>query len=386
MGQAARDWIDRGEALEKLGVKTQTLYAYVSGGRIAARPDPDDPRRSLYAADDVARITETEGALERPMTLNGLPGRGEAVVESRISVVARGRLFYRGRDAVRLADSATLEQTTRILMAAEENPFSELRPRMSTAVAGLASGKMIAVLAQRASEERAAAGRDPVELRGEAAAALSDMADAVAGPGPRSYLHQRLARGWRVLERDGDLIRRALVLAADHEMDAAVLATRVTADTGAGPAASALAGVLALTGPAISAPLVEAIDLVNAVRGDPRARLEVRFNDTGELPGFGHAAYPLGDPRAEALLGAFTPSADLSAIIDTGQRLTGRPPAFALALALLARTLDLPRQTPVDLYLLGRTAGLLAHAVDQAQEGSPIRARLRYVGPEAGGQ
>ncbi len=70
---------------------------------------------------------------------------------------------------------------------------------------------------------------------------------------------------------------------------------------------------------------------------------------------------------------------------EAGRALTGQPPAFALSLALLARTLDLPRQTPIDLYLLGRTAGLLAHAVDQAVEGSPIRARLRYVGPEPGG-
>ena len=34
--------------------------------------------------------------------------------------------------------------------------------------------------------------------------------------------------------------------------------------------------------------------------------------------------------------------------------------------------------------LIGRLAGLLAHAIDQATNGSPIRARLRYVGPEPG--
>jgi citrate synthase len=40
-------WIPRTEVLTLLGVKTQTLYAYVSRGRITARPDPADPRRSL---------------------------------------------------------------------------------------------------------------------------------------------------------------------------------------------------------------------------------------------------------------------------------------------------------------------------------------------------
>jgi hypothetical protein len=37
---ASERWIRRGEALARLGVKTQTLYAYVSRGRITARPDP----------------------------------------------------------------------------------------------------------------------------------------------------------------------------------------------------------------------------------------------------------------------------------------------------------------------------------------------------------
>ena len=48
--------ISAAEAAARLGVKRETLYAYVSRGRIAARPDPDDPRRSLYSAEDVERI------------------------------------------------------------------------------------------------------------------------------------------------------------------------------------------------------------------------------------------------------------------------------------------------------------------------------------------
>ena len=44
------------ESLRRLGVKPQTLYANVSRGRIAARPDPADPRRSLYNRDDVDRL------------------------------------------------------------------------------------------------------------------------------------------------------------------------------------------------------------------------------------------------------------------------------------------------------------------------------------------
>ena len=64
--------------------------------------------------------------------------------------------------------------------------------------------------------------------------------------------------------------------------------------------------------------------------------------------------------------------------------MTGRAPAFGLALVAIARRLELPREAAADLLLIGRLAGLLAHAVDQITNGSPIRARLRYVGPEPG--
>jgi citrate synthase len=57
---------------------------------------------------------------------------------------------------------------------------------------------------------------------------------------------------------------------------------------------------------------------------------------------------------------------------------------IGLALAVIARRLELPRDGAQDLLLLGRTAGLLGHALDQITNGSPIRARLRYVGPEPG--
>ena len=59
-------------------------------------------------------------------------------------------------------------------------------------------------------------------------------------------------------------------------------------------------------------------------------------------------------------------------------------PGLPLALALLARRLDLPRDGAVDLLLLARLVGLIGHALDQAIGGSPIRTRLRYVGPTPG--
>ena len=47
------DWISAEDARDRLGVRAQTLYAYVSRGRVQVRPDPGDSRRSLYRAADI---------------------------------------------------------------------------------------------------------------------------------------------------------------------------------------------------------------------------------------------------------------------------------------------------------------------------------------------
>ena len=50
------DWLTASEALALLGTQKQTLYANVSRGRIKAKPDPSDSRKSLYRSDDVQRM------------------------------------------------------------------------------------------------------------------------------------------------------------------------------------------------------------------------------------------------------------------------------------------------------------------------------------------
>ena len=52
------DWLSTEEALTRLRVRPQTLYAYVSRGRLRAEPDPIEPRRSRYRASDVAALAE----------------------------------------------------------------------------------------------------------------------------------------------------------------------------------------------------------------------------------------------------------------------------------------------------------------------------------------
>lgn len=386
MDAVARSWIPRGEALAALGVKTQTLYAYVSRGRIAARPDPANPRRSLYAAEDVARLTDrTARPAWPPAPGGGAVGRGEAAVESAITTIYDGRLFYRGRDAAVLSRTATFEDVARILWdAGDEDPFADLKPRVDVSFPGGPRSRTFVCLARRAEEDAPAAGRSPRSLRREAASVLNELVDTVAGQGPRLHLHQRLARGWKITERDAHLVRRALVLAADHELNGAILATRVAAGAGASLAACALAGLATLSGPELGGRLFQVSAYVIEARRDAREAARHHLAQDGGIPGFGNPLYPAGDPRAAALLEAADLPEDLADIVRVGQAMTGQAPSFELALALVARRLDLPKDGPFGLLAVGRTAGWLAHALDQATSGSPIRARLRYVGPEPG--
>src|SRR3989338_7341791 len=99
-----RDWISAEEAMDRLGVRSQTLYAYVSRGRIEARPDPVDPRRSRYRLADVGGLAERKKRGRKASEVAaGAIAWGEPVLASAITTVAGGRLFYRGRDAVDLS-------------------------------------------------------------------------------------------------------------------------------------------------------------------------------------------------------------------------------------------------------------------------------------------
>src|SRR3954463_14679689 len=101
-------WIEREEMLSLLGVRPQTLYAYVSRKLLAARPDPGDPRRSLYSRADAERLLARRGRGRRAAEVaENAISWGEAVMPTAISTVSGGRLFYRGRDAIRLAGRAT---------------------------------------------------------------------------------------------------------------------------------------------------------------------------------------------------------------------------------------------------------------------------------------
>lgn len=367
------EWIDRSGALAALGVRPQTLYAYVSRGRIGMRPDPDDPRRSLYRADDIAMLVgrRARGRKSAAIAASAIAW-GEPAIETAISTVHHGRLIYRGRDAVELARSATLEETAALLWG--EAPIRFAAPEAVVRDPFQALAALVAT-------SRPIPGLGADRLRRDGEAVIGQLAAAFGAGAGAEPVHCRLARAWSLDETNTDRIRRALVLLADHELNASTFATRVAASTGASIAASLLAGLCALSGPRHGGAGAALMALVEEVTRAGAAEVVGAWLARGQiLPGFGHPLYPDGDPRATLLLENLPADAVMTEIRRAAFEATGALPNIDFALAAFARAAHLPATTPFALFVLGRSVGWVAHVMEQIGSADLIRPRARYSG------
>jgi citrate synthase len=355
-------------------VRPQTLYAYVSRGRIGMMPDPSNPRRSLYRADDIADLTSRRARGHKVAHIAaGAIAWGEPVIATSISTVRHGKLIYCGKDAATWAAMATLEETAQLLWQSKG------------AIVFPAAGQVISdpyqTLASLVATSHPMLGRTTDRLHRDAAIMVGHLAASLGAAANGEPIHQRIATGWRLSTIGADRIRQALVLLADHELNASTFATRVAASTGASVAASLLAGMSALSGPrhggagAALLALMEEAGQVGATaavagwlaRGQP-------------VPGFGHALYPEGDLRAAMLLDGLAADPLCVELQRAVCEATGTLPNIDFALAALTRTFNLPTRAPLSLFMLGRSIGWAAHAIEQATRGELIRPRAQYQG------
>lgn len=387
--------VDAAEAAARLRISRATLYAYVSRGLIRAEPDAGDPRRSLYNAADIDSLAQRKARGRRPeavarATLNfGLP-----VLTSRITRIAEGHLFYRGRDATDVAARASLEEAARLLWdCGGDDPFAAPAPSIDPAWPQLA-----AALAHLSVFERTAAllplvrgatqitwQRETRLLWPSGAALVRAMTAAATGRLPSADpVHRQLAAAWRADAGGAELIRTALVLLADHELNASTFAVRVVASTGASLASALSAGLGALSGPLHGGQtsLVETLFEEAERGGDAAALVEKRLWRGDRLPGFGHPLYPDGDPRAAALLALLPPDGLRTDLLAAVERL-GKRPNVDFATVSMRRALALPPGAALGLFAVGRSVGWIAHALEQRAEGSLIRPRARFEPPEA---
>jgi citrate synthase len=392
------EWLSSREAARRLGVSAATLYAYVSRGLLRSESS-NGLRERRYSADDIAQLKRRRaiGRKAESIAANALDF-GTPVLESALTLIDKGRLYYRGWDATELARGSSLERVAEVLWQCDERPFANGNlPSMSTtlrqawtAAAALAPVDRCLLLLPAAArwdhpswvEDRAAMLETGVRI-------LRLLTAAVTGePMSAQPVHEQLASAWNV-PIHGSLIRAALVLSADHEFNASTFAARVVASTGANLHGSTIAGLAAIGGPRHGGLTRRVAQLFDALQGevDLDRALERRLKEGQDLPGFGHPLYPDGDIRATTLLGLLrdsVPPAELAfveRVAAAGERLGGRKPNVDFATVTIERVLGLPADSALSMFLLGRTVGWIAHAIEQAAQGGLIRPRARYTGP-----
>ncbi|MCU1355068.1 MAG: hypothetical protein JWM89_486 [Acidimicrobiales bacterium] len=390
------------EAADRLGVKPETLYAYVSRGLIERHRDPGGV--STYAPRDVERLAR---AGRRTKSLPPV------VFPSALTLIAGGRLSYRGVDAIEAAMSHRFEEVSEwlwsgvwpdetswpfdatgldhVLAAQRPVPANCLpldRFRIITAVAGAGDPirhddrpEVVLPTARRLLRLLAhglprADGREA--RRAEPTRSMAEV------------LWTRLTRLPRSPARI-DLLDAALGLLADHELASSTFAVRMAAMVRAdvyeviGAGLNVIGG-LRHGGASLS---IEAM-LRDAARFGVRRALDGRLGDGDRLDGFGHALYPDGDPRARALLDGLAgidPPGDrlatVEAVLDVVAARGIAPPNVDVALAAITFCADMPPGSGEAIFALARSAGWIAHALEQYGQPTFVRARVDYIGPSA---
>ncbi|HET9949256.1 MAG TPA: citrate synthase family protein [Longimicrobiales bacterium] len=407
------------EAARELGVKRETLYAYVSRGLVRSEPGPGGRRARRYHAEDVRALLARKQRGRSPRAaVEGALDWGTPVLESGLTLITERALYYRGRDVVRLAAERTLEEVALLLWTGSDpasgparvaRAGSDARPAGIVGTPGTRTGQALATVARLAGLEPAhrmmaalplLAAADPAAARiaservvATGLALLPALAAAAAGVdhAPAAHAVRVLAAAWAPGVAGAErLLEAAAILCADHELNTSTLAARCAASTWASPYGVVAAGLATLHGTRhggasgrARAMLVEAGGLP-----DPAGVVRARLGRGEDVPGFGHPLYPDGDPRASSLLGWLrearegrSPALDVAdAVAREAERVLGLRPNVDFALAALAHALALPQGAELALFALGRTTGWIAHALEQYPR-AQIRPRARYAGP-----
>ena len=406
------------EAAARLGVKPATLYAYVSRG-LLGRERAADGRTSTFDPAELDRLA-------RP----GRPRRGrrpaaELVVPSALTAIDRGLPWYRGLAVTDLAATRGFEEVAEWLWTGRfpgrvpawqaGGPALDAGRRAQAALpaAALPLERIRVIAAALAAGDELRLELHPAAVTAAGRALIAGLVDCLprlappprgrparSGPPPpgATSIAARLLAALSPVEPTAGpglvgVVDAALVLLADHELAASTVAARVAASVRADPYAVASAGLAAVSGTLHGGASLGIEDLLREIDQPARAASVVgtRLRRGERLRGFGHRLYPAGDPRARALLdrlrAAAAGSPRLAVVEALLETTTGRglpDPNVDLALAALAHVTAMTRGAGEAIFAIARTAGWIAHALEEYDRNTPIRPRAIYTGPAPG--
>ncbi len=404
------------QACDALSIKPATLYAYASRGLLASVPGPPGGRARRYLREEIERLKARHDARagHAPVAAGALRW-GEPVLDSAITDITDAGPRYRGALATELASDGTRFEAAAELLwtgalptearwdpAAARLPRAVLRlgggelssplervPLRLAALGTLDAARFAPTLDRETSARHAELGRARTIVAAMPAIVLADAPRAGDGSATVATSLATLA-GARANRAALAAIDAALILSMDHELNVSSFAARVTASSGADLYACLVAAACALSGPRHGGACerVEVLlDEVQSLGGAERA-LESRAARGETIPGLGHPLYPAGDPRGRALLeraqlvGATRPRTRAALdVARAARRLFSLEPTIDLGLVALAESVRARRGTASALFAVGRSAGWIAHALEQRDSPHLLRPRARYVGP-----
>lgn len=386
------DYLSSAAAAERLGIKTQTLYAYVSRGLITPIRRHGG-KGSWFDPDDVRRLARRPRAASR---------QHSTVIESAITLIDGEDYYYRGRRALEMADETTFEGVGEWLWDAGPAPWMADQGWADVARSALTLARPGAPVHDRLRLAAAAIGAvDPVGAgvsRDAAIATARRLIPSIAAACcPDQAPPTVTAAAWRAVAPSTApppaFLDRVLVVVADHGLAASTIAARTAAAYGAGIHAVIGAALGAFSGDRHGAASVRAERMIRATlaRG-AAAAISAELAERGNVPGLGHPLYPHGDPRARYLLGmlrhlpqtgemAGDPDV-VDAVGAVEQLVTSRrlpPPNLDFALGALSVAYDLRPGSGEFLFALGRMAGWVAHGLEAAAN-PPSRPQAGYTG------
>ncbi|CAB3837904.1 citrate/2-methylcitrate synthase [Achromobacter deleyi] len=409
--------VDAATAVAMLGVKLQSLYAYVSRGWVRAVPAASG-KGNLYFVEDL----EALGARGRSRGDSVSAERvirwgGGAIMQTAITSIGPDGPRYRGNLAADLAASQRpFEDCAELLwngilpdasvLWQPVAPGPEFQA-LSAGIAGIAgrnpSRRLLAVVVEAYAASLgkhpeltlgapALAGRQLVQVMAAALGLLGEQPEYVLSQRPQA-IAALVADRLRV-RTDADAlwaINAALILSADNELAPATFAARIAASAGSDIFSCVTTALGAFEGMLTGVGCDEAEAMLRQTANDPDrylALLAARIDRKSPLAGYNHPLYPAGDPRARLLMDiarqVVAPGGQGAVAlhcIDQAQARLLLKPNLPLGLLAVCLALEAPAGAAGAVMALGRTAGWIAHALEQRLAGFLVRPRARYVGP-----
>jgi len=399
-------WLSAAEAAALLGVQRRSLYAYVARGLLRSAPGGRG-RARRYERGEVERLAARHRARAgHGAVAAGALRWGEPVLDSAASTIGEYGPVYRGHPATELAAQRVgLERTAELLWTGvlpERTPtWARARPSWAGIARLVPAGAPPIAVLPVAVAALGLRDADRHDARPEAAmdrarslipllavaAAPQRAAAALEAPTVAGVLARALGR---TSAEAAAALDTALVLMAEHELNASTFAARVAASTGADLFACVGAALAALSGPRHGAMIARVEALLDEAGSARRAAatLRGRLARGEDLPGLGHRLYAAGDPRATPLLRlarTIAPSRPrvrtALALAAAGPEVAGAPATCDLGLVALSDALGLPRGAASVVFAVGRSAGWVAHVLEQREAGFLIRPRALTHAP-----